>query len=405
MCEDIRENIIEVLDRNLLFGNDVIIDDFFCINLLNNKINLVSIVTTDDKKLIDVIKKNNYILEIPEWIDSIDKNALASLNELSREMFNYKMKFGLKFPDKLEEIPSKLLSSPISRTRFIIGKNICRESDFISESYVDYYDYIYLPNFEITKDSLKINCLHHLLYSSNRKLRVYFKNYQGTLGSLSVLYHKSSIKDYSQRALNIVSELVKQEFEENGECVCGKSTLYRDIYGLCLKDTIETKKVWKIGVDIELLFIPTWSSSYEDYEISEKGKLLLSTGNFNMEKSVSLLSPTCFNLSEDVQNRIGTLNIELSPMLKKIEKYSFKNLYCLEGLTIVNKAELEDMWLYNCNNLKCLNLLSYKYMEFNINTISGCNESAILNLLDWSGTIKEYKIKFMEVFDSKGCYK
>lgn len=405
MCnKDIRENILETLNRNLLFGNDVIVDDFFCVNLLNdNKIQLVSFVVTNEIKFKNFIKRNNYRLDIPEWVDSIDKNAMKSLEDFSRTMYYNGFKFGIKFPDNMKQIPSNLMSSYMNRFKFIIGKNICEDYDLISELSIEFYDYIYLPNFEVTEVNLsKYSGIHNFLFSSNRSLRVYFKNYQGTLGSLAVLYNKLKIKNYSQRFLNIVSECVRQEYNVNGECICEKSNVYKDIYGICLKDTVDNgsmKIVWQPGVDIELSYIPTWSSSFENYELSDKGKLLLSTGNFKMDKSVTLLSSNCFNIDKEIQTRIGILNIELSPMLKKIDKYSFKDLYCLEGLTVVNKPQLEVMWLYNCPNLKYLNLLSYTDMEFNINTIYKCNESAILNLQNWSGTVKEYRMKFVKELD------
>lgn len=388
--KEIKDNILEALKRNLLFGNDIIVDDFFRVKLVNDdKIQLVSFVYTQ-KDFETYIKNNNNQLCIPEWVDCIDKNCFKSLELFSSCLFlsNDKFRFGIKFPDNIKEVSSSIFFNWKNKFSWVIAKYISGEEDLLSKLYVHYLNYVYLPSFEVNSYNLtKYNGIHSFLYTSNKNLRVYFKNYQGTLGSLAILY--SNKNNIFKRYCDIISFCVLNEFNEDGICIRGKSNLFKEIYGLSLVD--DSNEFNLHGVDIELSYIPTWTYGFEDYDISDRGKLSLANGNFIMDKSISLLSVNCFKMSNKVQDKTGVLNIELSPVLKEIKKYSFKDLYCLEGVTIINRPILEDKCFCDCKNLKYLNFVNYSLNDFNINSIYNCNESVIINLSDWSGTIEEYK--------------
>lgn len=407
-----REDLINVLLRYSLLGNECVIDDYFVIDISKDeRVVLKSIKINDTQEFHKYLIENKMMLEFPEYIEDFAEDCFKSLYDMIDKWNNDErarngITISLKFPDSLLILPKcicyRAIDIPFTNYIYgIIGKGIINVNGIFSNYNFPHLGYIYLPSYEIKKEDIELklgSSIFTILMGTPKYARVYFKNLVGTIGTLNLKYGATKdvlkLQNYTNRTLNLISNYVKNEFKE-GYFNKGELYLYDNIFLIHLDDDryisiYYNQKPWSSGVGIELWGIPGWTKDFEDEYISERGKNILSSGNIKVSDEITFMDSYCFCISEETQEKIGKLNIELSKNLKEIHRNSFNNLNCLEGITILGKPKFHDKWINNCNNLRYINFLSLDFSEFNIKSLV-CKDSVILTFKDWNGTLKEYK--------------
>lgn len=381
-----RDEIIEALGKALLLDVECVIDDVYVIRLIDdNKIELVDLKVSEE--VYKYLRKNHMTFKFPECIDIFAESCLNKLPIIVQSYFhqnycyNYKVGFYFKFPSHLTELQTNMFIKfglydfeHITIYGFL-ADNIVK-TNILNMSLPD-LRCIYFPSVNIWSNR------EDFLLFMKKDCKLYFKDFIGTLGAL-LMYNRCEYKDY----LDMISKCVKKQFLDNEYYNDSSEYIHNEIFGISLTKWNKNQG-FNPGVNIVLLYI-TGLTLYSETEVSNVGKEMLSSGIIKIDDFITEIDNHCFRISNETQDTLCNLSIELPKMLKHLVHFTFKNLKILKTLTIKGTPFICDTCLCGCDNLECINSNDYSFENFNTKGFI-CDDSVKLNLLDWSGTIGEFK--------------
>lgn len=389
-----RDEIIEVLGKSLLLGIECVIDDIYIIRLSgDNQIELVDLKVTEE--VYKYLRSHHMTFEFPECIDIFADSCLEKLPKIVQSYFNqnyninYKIGFYFKFPSHLTQLYTHmfidfgLYNFEHVTIHGLLAENIVRTN--ILNTLLNDIKCIYLPSMDILYNKRGFGYVNFM----EKDCIIYFKDFIGTIGTF-LLYDKfkDSENEYN-KYLNIVSKCVKKQFLDNKYCHYFYEYIYNEIFSISLCK-YDTNKEFNPGVNITLLSIVGITSDSDSDKVSNISKEIFSSGILKIDDFISEIDNHCFHILDETQDKLGELNIELPKMLQKLDSYTFKNLKILKTLTIKGTPYISKVCLCGCDNLECINSKDYSFEKFDARKFI-CNDSVKLNLLDWSGTIGEFK--------------
>lgn len=387
-----RDEIIDALGKALLLDIECVIDDVYVIRLRDdNKIELVDLKVSE--KVYKYLRKNHMTFEFPECIDIFAESCLNKLPIIVSSYFyqnycyNYKIGFYFKFPSHLTELYTSMFSDfglydyeHVTVYGFL-GENIIKTN--ILNTLLYDLKCVYFPSMNIL--NYKKNVFGYI-NDIGKDCMVYFKDFIGTMGTL-LIYDEFRDSEYKE-SLNVISKCIENQFLNNQYYSQNCEYVYNEIFGIGLYEH-NTSKSYNPGVNITLLYIPGLTLD-SDTEMSNAVKEMLNSGIIKVDNFINEIDNFCFRIPSTVQNKLNNLSIELPRVLQKLEFYTFKNLKILKTLTIQGTPIICRHCVYGCDNLESINCKDYTFDTLNVNGFI-CNDSVKLNLLDWSGTIGEFK--------------